>query len=199
MDDLEVLEREIKKCTKCKLYKTKTNYVPGEGNPKAKIVFVGEAPGKEEDRQGRPFVGNAGKLLTEMLEKIGLKRDDVFICNVLKCRPPNNRDPEPDEIKACGEYLVRQLNVIKPDVIVCLGRFAASFIFNLFNIDFPSISKVRSKIFEVEKWGKKIKIIAIYHPAAVLYRPQLREEYEKDFEVIGKLVTKKQSTLFDYL
>ncbi len=200
MDCLDKIKEEILKCKKCPLYKTKINYVPGSGNPRAQIVFVGEAPGKEEDLQGEPFVGSAGKLLTEMLSKIGLKRSDVFICNVLKCRPPNNRDPQPEEIKACGEYLKRQLEVIKPDVIVCLGRFAAKFIFDYFNLDFTSISKVRGKVFEVNKWGKNVKIIPIYHPAAILYRPQLREEYEGQFKKIGELIKKKgQPTLLDYL
>ena len=108
----------------------------------------------------------------------------MFICNVLKCRPPNNRDPRPEEIQACGPYLIRQLDVIKPDVIVCLGRFAAKFIFENFGLEFDSISKVKGKIFEVERWGKKVKIAPLYHPAAVLYRPNLREEYERDFKRI---------------
>lgn len=198
---LDDIKNEILNCRKCGLYKTKTKYVPGEGNPQAGLVFVGEAPGREEDLQGRPFVGNAGKLLTEMLSKIGLSRGDVFICNVLKCRPPNNRDPLPEEVEACGQYLVRQIEVIKPDVIVCLGRFAAKFIFERFGIQFTSISRVRGKIFEGEKWEKKVRIVPLYHPAAILYRPQLKEEYENEFRRIGKLLKKKnkQPTLMDFL
>ena len=205
MDTLKAIEEEIKRCKKCDLWKTKTNYVPGEGNEKAKIVFIGEAPGKEEDQQGRPFVGNAGKLLNEMIEKIGLKREDVFIGNILKCRPPNNRDPLPEEIEACSPYLIRQLNVIKPDVIVCLGRFSAAFIFEYFGLEFQSISKVRGKVFEVQAWNKRVNVIAIYHPAAILYKPQLREVYEKDFETIKKLLNLtenakvKGTTLTDYV
>lgn len=213
---LKTIEEEIKKCKKCDLWKTKRNYVPGEGNENADVVFVGEAPGREEDLQGKPFVGNAGKLLTEMIEKIGLSRKDVFIGNVLKCRPPNNRDPTPDEIEACSPYLIRQLEVIKPKVIVCLGRFSASFIFELFGLEFINISKVKGKVFNVKAWGNDVSIIALYHPAAILYRPQLREKYEKDFEIIGSLIRKntkskiktennkkkerriKNSTLLDY-
>ncbi len=200
VETLDDIAREILNCKKCDLYKTKTNYVPGSGNEKAEVVFVGEAPGKEEDLKGEPFVGAAGKLLNEMLSKIGLRREDVFICNVLKCRPPNNRDPTPEEVEACGDYLVRQLNVIKPKIVVCLGRFAASFIFDLFGIEFTSISRVKGKVFEAEMWGRKVKVVPIYHPAAILYRPQLREEYEQQFKKIGELLNKKgQPTLFDYL
>ncbi len=199
METLDDIAREILNCRKCDLYKTKTNYVPGSGNEKAEVVFVGEAPGREEDLKGEPFVGAAGKLLNEMLSKIGLKREDVFICNVLKCRPPNNRDPTPEEVEACGDYLVRQLNVIRPKVVVCLGRFAANFIFDLFGLEFTSISKVKGKVFETEMWGKKVSVVPIYHPAAILYRPQLREEYEQQFRKIGELLNKRQPTLFDYL
>ncbi len=201
MESIDAIREEILKCKKCELHKTKTNYVPGSGNPKTRVVFVGEAPGREEDLQGEPFVGNAGKLLTEMLAKIGLQRKDVFICNVLKCRPPNNRDPLPEEIAACGDYLRRQLDAIKPDVIVCLGRFAAKFIFDMFNLEFTSISRVRGKVFEAERWGKKVKIFPIYHPAAILYRPQLREEYEEMFRKIAELLklNSRQPTLFDYI
>ncbi|MEM0302652.1 MAG: type-4 uracil-DNA glycosylase [Archaeoglobaceae archaeon] len=199
METLEDIKKEILNCKKCHLHLTKNKYVPGTGSSSSGIVFVGEAPGREEDLKGEPFVGSAGKLLTEMLSSIGLTREEVYICNVLKCRPPNNRDPLPEEIEACGDYLIRQLNVIKPEVIVCLGRHSASFIFGLFGLPFTSITKVCGKVFEVENWNKKVKILPIYHPAAVLYRPQLREEYEKHFRIINELWGKgKQKTLFDF-
>ncbi len=202
METLADIEREIRSCRKCDLHKTKTNYVPGVGNENAEIVFVGEAPGRDEDARGEPFVGSAGKLLTEMLESIGLSRSDVFICNVLKCRPPNNRDPSPEEVEACRGYLVRQLDVIKPDIIVCLGRFAAKFVFDLFNLEFTSISKVKGRVFEGRRWGKSVKILPVYHPAAILYRPQLREEYERQFGTIRNLLGRKsrgQQTLAEFL
>ncbi|RLI83218.1 uracil-DNA glycosylase [Archaeoglobales archaeon] len=200
MEDLEKIRQEILKCKKCDLYKTKTNYVPGSGDPRARLVFVGEAPGREEDLQGEPFVGSAGKLLTEMIESIGLKRSDVFICNVLKCRPPNNRDPTENEIRACGDYLRRQLEAIRPDLIVCLGRFAANFVFNLFGLKFTSITKVRGREFKVNRWGKEVRIFPIYHPAAILYRPQLREEYEEEFRRIKEMLgIKRGSTLLDFI
>ena len=187
--ELEQIAEEIKKCKKCDLWKTKTNYVPGEGSSYSGIVFVGEAPGREEDIQGRPFVGNAGKLLTELIEdKLGLRREQVFIGNVLKCRPPNNRDPHPEEIEACKPYLIRQLKVLKPSIIVCLGRHSASLLFNEFRLPFSGITRVRGKPFEVKAdWGK-IKLIAVYHPAAALYRPPLKETLEKDFSKLREFI-----------
>ncbi|AGK60999.1 uracil-DNA glycosylase, family 4 [Archaeoglobus sulfaticallidus PM70-1] len=197
--ELDEIAKEIKKCRKCKLWLTKQNYVPGEGNCKALIVFVGEAPGREEDIHGRPFVGNAGKLLTEMISrKLNLSRKDVFITNILKCRPPNNRDPLEEEIKACKPYLIRQLKSIRPKAVVCLGRHSASLIFSFFGLEFNGISKERGKIYEVEvEWGK-MKVIAVYHPAAALYKPPLREVLEKDFEKIGSIL-KKRRTLEDFM
>ncbi len=193
-ETLKDIEEEIRNCKKCELWKSKTNYVPGEGREDARIVFIGEAPGREEDKQGRPFVGNAGKLLNELLESIGLKREDVFIGNVLKCRPPNNRDPKPEEIEACSPYLIRQLNVIKPDVIVCLGRHSASFIFDLFGLEFRGISRERGEVRKVRAWDKDVFIIPVYHPAAALYKPPLKEVLKRDFEKIGNLLKLKRKT-----
>ena len=199
---LEEIAREITNCRKCQLWATKTKYVPGEGSERAEVVFVGEAPGREEDRQGRPFVGNAGKLLTEMIEKVlGLRRSDVFIGNVLKCRPPNNRDPLPEEIAACSPYLIQQLKTIRPEIIVCLGRFSASFIFELLNIPFNGISRVRGRVFDAEMDGRKVKVIATYHPAAILYKPQLREIFEGDFRTVASLLKNRKTnpTLLDFV
>ncbi len=188
-EKLKLIAEKIRKCRKCELWRTKTNYVPGEGTPLSGIVFVGEAPGREEDIQGRPFVGNAGKLLTEMLkEKLGLRRDQVFITNILKCRPPNNRDPQPDEVEACKPYLFEQLEVLRPSVIVCLGRHSASLIFNHFGLGFPGITRVRGRSFEVSVGWGTLRLVAIYHPAAALYRPQLKEVLEKDFSKLRKFV-----------
>lgn len=200
METLEDIKKEILNCKKCPLHLTKTKYVPGVGSSNSGIVFIGEAPGREEDLKGEPFVGSAGKLLTELLLSVGLTREEVFICNVLKCRPPNNRDPLPEEVNVCGNYLIRQLNVLKPELIVCLGRHSASFVFELFGLPFTSITKLCGKVFEVENWNKKVKILPLYHPAAVLYRAQLREEYERQFKIISELFEKerKQKTLFDF-
>jgi len=195
---LREIEEEIRRCRKCRLWKEKTNYVPGEGNENAKIVFIGEAPGKEEDKQGRPFVGRAGRYLTSVMEKYGLKRDEVYITNVLKCRPPNNRDPMEDEISACKQYLVRQLEAIKPSVIVCLGRFSSEVIFDMFGIRFGGISRVRGNVFEVERWGRGVKIISTYHPAAVLYRPNLANAFESDMKRVSEILKEKRKTLLDF-
>jgi len=167
------------------------NKVPGEGNPNAKIVFIGEAPGEEEDKQGKPFVGKAGKLLTRLIEKIlGIKREDVYITNVLKCRPPNNRDPKEEEIKACFPFLVEQLNVIQPDIIVCLGRFAAKTIFNYFGIKFTTITKVRGKPYYVNRWNKRIVLFATLHPAAALYHKEWLSIIEEDFKKLKEILNK---------
>ncbi len=198
METLEDIKRDIMQCKRCELHKTKTNFVPGSGNERSEVFFVGEAPGKEEDLKGEPFVGNAGKLLTEMISLMGLCREDVFIANVLKCRPPNNRDPLPEEIEACGSYLLRQLEVVKPSVIICLGRYSTRFIFEAFGLNFSSITKLQGKVFEVSAWDKSVKIVALYHPAAILYKPQLRAEYEESFKRLASLVKKRQKSLFDF-
>src|SRR5947207_11213845 len=128
-DALTLIAQEVRSCTKCRLHQGTRNGVPGEGNPNAEILFVGEGPGQTEDAQGKPFVGAAGRLLTEMLERAGLKREDVFITNIVKHRPPGNRDPMPDEIEACGDYLQRQIAAIKPVLIVTLGRHSMATFF----------------------------------------------------------------------
>ena len=194
---LEEIEREILSCRRCELWKFKKNYVPGEGNSKAKIVFVGEAPGREEDIQGRPFVGKAGKYLTDVLKKLGVERSDVYITNVLKCRPPNNRDPNPEEIMACKPYLLKQLDIIKPDVIVCLGRFSSSTILRDFGLEFRGISRDRGRVFEVKKWGKIVRIIPTYHPAAVLRNKSFSDSFERDLRTA--LSISKRKTLLDFL
>ncbi len=195
---LKEVEDEIRRCRRCELWKYKTNYVPGEGNPNAKIVFIGEAPGREEDIQGRPFVGKAGKYLTEVLKKLGVERKEVYITNVLKCRPPNNRDPKPEEIEACKPYLLKQLEIIKPDVIVCLGRFSSDVILSEFGLGFRGISRDRGKVFEVEKWDKIVKIIPTYHPAAILRNKGLAEYFESDLKKAVEVLKRKPKTLLDF-
>jgi len=200
--ELEKLNKEILKCTRCPLYKNKTNYVPGEGDPTSEIMFIGEAPGEEEDKQGRPFVGRAGKYLTETIEKIlEIKRENVFITNVLKCRPPNNRDPREEEVKACSVWLIGQLEIIKPRIIVTLGKHSTNFIFSYFGLNFTSIMKERGKVRKVRKWEKDIYIIPTLHPAAVLYHPNWKELFEKDFYTIKEIIRGnniKKTSILDY-
>ncbi len=178
---LEELKKIVFKCQKCELHKTRRNYVFGEGNPYAELMFVGEAPGGEEDKHGRPFVGRAGKLLTELLQSIGLEREEVYIANVLKCRPPRNRDPRPEEIKACSPYLDRQIKIIQPRLLVALGRFAAFFLLGR-----PvTLSRSRSIVYET-RYGNKL--IVTYHPAAVLRDPRKMDLVQQDFELIKKVL-----------
>jgi len=178
------LEEKIKKCNKCLLRGTCTQVVPGEGNPNAQIMFVGEAPGAEEDKQGRPFVGAAGKFLNEMLDAIGLKRENVFISNILKCRPPGNRDPMPEEVESCWPWLLKQIKTIKPKLIVLLGRHAMERF-----LPSQKISKIHGTALrrEIEGIGKQV-FYALYHPAAALYQGSLREVLIADFKKISKVL-----------
>ncbi len=164
-DLLKEIAAEVSTCTKCNLCKSRTRAVPGEGNPHARIMFIGEGPGFREDQQGRPFVGPAGQFLEELLSSINLKRSDVFITNVVKCRPPENRDPLPEEINACNDYLDRQIAAIKPQVIVTLGRYSMAKFFG------------NEKITAIHGRARKEDgyiCIAMYHPAAGLHRPRGR-------------------------
>ena len=181
------LIEEIASCRKCDLYKYRKNPVPGEGRLDADIMFVGEAPGAQEDEMGRPFVGAAGKLLTELIESIGLKREDVYITNVIKCRPPNNRDPTDKEIEACSPYLIRQIQLIKPKIIVALGRHAGRFLFNNAGLKWRNMMVMHGRVYDVELFGVKTKLLATYHPAAALYYPKLRPKLEEDFQLLKKL------------
>ena len=179
VSDFDVLVEEITSCTLCSLSEKRTNAVPGEGSLTADIFFIGEGPGFYEDRDGRPFVGPAGKFLDELLASIGLRRQDVYITNMVKCRPPNNRDPLPGEIQACQPYLDRQLDLISPKLVVTLGRYS-------FNKLFPgeSISKARGK---PRRW-KNITVYPMYHPAAALHNPALRPVIESDVGRLPSLV-----------
>lgn len=176
---LEELHSQIKKCEKCRLCKTATQAVPGEGNPKAEIFFVGEAPGFNEDKEGRPFCGAAGKFLDEMLESINLDRSHVFIGNIIKHRPQSNRDPLPEEIEACTPWLHQQLEIIKPKLIVTLGRHSM----HHFLPDIGSISMEHGKAYKREDQ----MYLVLYHPAAGLHQENLKTVIKKDFKNINKI------------
>ena len=181
MSDFDALERRVNACTRCTLSQKRTNAVPGEGSRSADIVFVGEGPGFHEDQQGRPFVGPAGRLLDELLASVGLDRKDVYITNMIKCRPPNNRDPLPGEIEACKPYLDEQIEMIAPKVIVALGRYS----FSKFFPDEP-IGKARGK---PRRWNGLI-VYPMYHPAAALRNGSLRTALERDFQSLLPLLEK---------
>jgi len=173
---LESIREEIGDCQRCKLAPKRTNIVFGSGNPNAELVFVGEAPGYDEDQQGLPFVGRAGQLLTKIIESIDLKREDVYICNVLKCRPPENRNPEPDEVAACNPFLKKQLATIRPKIVCCLGTFAAQTVLQ----NAAPISKLRGKFFDMDG----IRVIATFHPAYLLRSPDKKREVWEDMKQI---------------
>ncbi|MDQ7030074.1 MAG: uracil-DNA glycosylase [Ardenticatenia bacterium] len=176
---LAALEAEIRHCTRCPLHRSRTNAVPGEGPPDAPVLFIGEAPGANEDRLGRPFVGPAGELLEAMLERVGLIRDDVYITNVVKCRPPGNRDPLPEEIKACKPFLARQVRLVAPEVIVTLGRFAMErWLPN------RRITRVHGRAF---RFGSRL-VVPMFHPAAALRRPEWLPLFQEDFDRLPALV-----------
>jgi len=182
---MKELEAEIKSCKKCPLYKTRKNPVPGEGNLNAEIMLIGLGPGKEEDKQGRPFVGAAGKFLNELLSLAGLKREEVFIGNVMKCFLPNNVATE-EQIKACTPYLDKQIEIIRPKVIITLGNVATSYILKKFGIKAEGISKLHGKVFGVRNLFGRMKIIPMYHPATALYNPGMKDVLREDWKKVKK-------------
>ena len=169
--------KEASICTKCPLSETRTNVVFGAGNSDADLMFVGEAPGYHEDQQGKPFVGQAGKLLDKLLAGIGLERDQVYVANVLKCRPPGNRDPQPDEIEACESHLFRQISLIEPKVVATLGNFATK----LLSGKPTGITRVHGAEQETRLGGRRVLLYPLYHPAAALYTPAMLKVLEEDF------------------
>jgi uracil-DNA glycosylase len=175
-DTLPKIVEDIGDCTRCKLHKGRHKIVFGDGSPKADLVFIGEGPGADEDAQGIPFVGRAGKLLTQMIEAMGLQRKDVYICNVVKCRPPQNRAPEPDEVETCSPYLIRQIDVINPKVLVCLGAVAAKTLLETNR----GITQFRGQWLE---WRGR-KLMATYHPAYLLRNPNAKGEVWKDLQKV---------------
>ncbi len=173
------LNEEIRVCPDCELSATRTHAVPGEGRPDAEIVFIGEAPGYYEDQQARPFVGPAGQFLDQLLASIGMKREDVYICNVIKCRPPNNRDPLPKEIQACHKWLERQLELIAPRLVVTLGRYSLAKYFPTEPI---------SRIHGHERPVGDLVVVPMYHPAAALHQASLRRTIETDFKKLPAIL-----------
>jgi uracil-DNA glycosylase family 4 len=174
--ELQAVRDEMGDCQRCKLAPMRTHLVFGSGNPNAELLFVGEAPGYDEDQQGLPFVGRAGQLLTKIIESIDLKREDVYICNVLKCRPPENRNPEPDEVLACNPFLRRQLAAIRPKIVCCLGTFAAQTVIQTA----APISRLRGKFHDLDG----MRVIATFHPAYLLRSPEKKRDVWEDMKQI---------------
>jgi len=182
--DLPQITRAVHDCTRCPLHEGRLRAVPGEGPPQADIMLIGEGPGFNEDKQGRPFVGASGKFLEELLGNIGYKREDVFIANVVKCRPPGNRDPQPDELAACRDYLDRQIELVNPKVIVTLGRYSMYRYF-----PGASITKIHG---QAKRFGNRL-IVPMFHPAAALHQPKWRPALIEDFNKLPQFVKEAQA------
>jgi len=195
---LEEVEKEASEDKNLPLRETAINLVFGKGNPNAKIMFVGEAAGRQEDEQGIPFVGAAGKNLDNLLEKAGLSLEDVYICNILKYRPPNNRDPLPEEIRKHTIYLLKQIEAIQPKVVCSLGNYATKFFLAKGDVDEmpkqPGITHLHGKIKQITIQNIPIKLIPLFHPAAIIYNQSLKTEWEKDIEIVKNEISQK--TLF---
>jgi uracil-DNA glycosylase family 4 len=184
---LDELSHEIHACRRCPLWENTHQAVPGEGNPSATVFFIGEAPGEKEDLTGRPFVGRAGSRLTALITGAGLSREEVFIGNIVKHRPPGNRDPRSDEIAVCSPWLDRQIQVIRPRILVPLGRHSSRYILSKTGIVFEKITDIRGTIVPAELWQIPVLIVPTLHPAAALYSPRYRKDLEEDFMTIKKL------------
>jgi uracil-DNA glycosylase len=189
---LKKIKDQVIACVKCPLYerRIKNKFYPviGEGNHQAKIIFVGEAPGLQEAKTGRPFCGASGKILDQLLESVGIKRQDVYITNILKDRPPDNRDPEETEIKACFPYLEKQIEIIKPKIICLLGRHSMQTLLRKYGLEkeIQGISKIHGKMFRAKTNFGEIKIIPLFHPAVAVYNPNMKAELKKDFQILTK-------------
>ncbi|MFA5071942.1 MAG: uracil-DNA glycosylase [Candidatus Pacearchaeota archaeon] len=182
-DKFKILEKQISSCKKCPLFKERNIPVIGQGSLKAKIMFIGEAPGAKEDATGIPFCGRSGKFLDELLSSAKINREKVYICNIIKCRPPENRDPGEKEIKACSHFIEKQIELISPNVICPLGRLSMKFVMEKFGLEseIDVIGKIHGKVFK----GKET-IIPFYHPAVALYNPKMKDVLKKDFKILKK-------------
>jgi len=176
---LDDLNRDICTCLKCPLGQTRTKFVFGVGNPKAGVMFIGEAPGADEDAKGEPFVGRAGQLLNKIIEAVELRREEVYICNILKCRPPNNRDPQPSEMETCTPYLAKQIELVGPKFIICLGRISAQWLLQTN----ASLTSLRGKVHEY----RGARMIVTYHPAALLRNPNWKRPAWDDMKMFKEL------------
>lgn len=180
---MQIVREEIKNCKQCELWKTRNHPVVGEGSLDASLFFIGEAPGSNEDKQGRPFVGRAGSILDELLSSIGLHRSDIYIGNILKCRPPQNRNPTSTEINLCAPFLDKQLELINPSVILPMGSFATSYVFGKYDIPFTKISELHGKVITKKTLFGSIHFLPLYHPAVATYNPNkisvLKEDIKK--------------------
>lgn len=192
---IEKLRTKISNCKRCILSETRTNVVPGEGDCNADIMFIGEAPGKNEDLKGKPFVGRAGDVFDKLLNSVGLTRDQIYLCNILKCRPPGNRNPLASEIRSCVGSLDVQIKVVEPLVIGTLGNFATTYIFERFGIPPAKISAVAGKVFDVDPRFGQIKIVPVFHPAVATYNVHKTDLLIEHFQVFKKFIGSKKASV----
>ncbi|MCA9459309.1 MAG: uracil-DNA glycosylase [Nanoarchaeota archaeon] len=192
---LNSIKKQIIKELKCPLKDAANNIVFGKGNPNAQILFIGEAPGEKEDLQGIPFVGKAGKQLDKLLNQINLTLDDIYIANILKYRPPKNRDPTLEEIKNHAPYLIKQIKTIEPKIIATLGNYSTKFVLSNFKPEkmkkIPGIKELHGKKTKIKLGKNKFTVVPIYHPSAIVYRPSLKEDFENDFKIMAKIIGNK--------
>lgn len=189
------LRAEMSSCTRCPLSLSRTRVVPGEGNLYSGVVFLGEAPGKSEDEEGRPFVGAAGRLLDRIISEVGIKREWLFITNVVKCRPPNNREPKPEEIAACSHFTDRIISLVDPDVIVALGNYAGYYLFELKGgVRWVGVSKMRGRTYRLRILESRRLLVPTYHPAAALYNPELYEVLKRDIGLLKEVLNAKDGS-----
>jgi DNA polymerase len=183
------IRAEIAACRRCELHKSRTRAVPGEGSLHSKVMFLGEAPGRSEDEEGRPFVGAAGRLLTKLMESIGLRREEVFITNVVKCRPPGNREPRYEEISACSYFTDAIVALVNPSLIVTLGNYAGYYVFEMKGgVRWLGVSRMRGRLYRLKVLGQERAVVPTYHPAAALYNPQTLAFLQDDFTLIKEYV-----------
>jgi uracil-DNA glycosylase family 4 len=187
-ESFQNLSQEILNCRKCELWQTRTNPLVGDGDIHSKVVLIGEAPGFHEDLQKTAFIGQAGKVLDELLKSIRLLRKDIYITNLLKCHPPQNQSPTQMQTKACAGYLYRQLKFIQPKVILTLGKYASQELFKTVFLPFSKISEMHGKSFQIKASYGKVWIIALYHPSAACYRPEMLEILKKDFQTVQEIL-----------
>ncbi|MEB3862142.1 MAG: uracil-DNA glycosylase [Desulfurococcales archaeon] len=196
----KILVEEIATCTRCRLHESRKNPVPGEGPVPSRIMIVGEAPGRREDEAGRPFVGQAGKLLDKLLSLAGLTRREVYITNVVKCRPPGNRDPRQDEIAACSPYLQRQVQLVEPEIIMAVGRIAGATLYRMAGLRWRGIRAERGRLVHGAIAGRRVGIYPTFHPAAALYNREVLPMLEEDFRRLGEILRGgRGKSLLDFL
>ena len=189
-NQLALIAQQILNCRKCPLQKTRKNPVPGEGNPQAKIMFIGEAPGYWEDVKGKPFVGAAGKFLDTLIAILNLSRKDIFITNVLKCRPPKNREPSPNEVQQCTPYLDKQIRIIQPKFIITLGNYSTGYILSKAGLPFNGITQAHGKFYETTILDLHVTVFPTFHPAAGLYSGRYKKLLQQDFQLLKKEISK---------